>query len=50
MMSRIFSCMYQPFVCLLWINVYSSPLPILESYCLGIFVDELQEFPVYSGY
>ena len=34
MTLRIFSRIYWPFVCLLWKNVYSGPLPIFKSDCL----------------
>ena len=32
------SCACWPFVCLVWENIYSIPLSIFKSYCLGWFV------------
>ena len=47
-MLSIFSCVCWPSVCLLWKNVYSGPLPIVQ---LGCFFDvELHEFFLYFGY
>ena len=36
-MLSIFSCTFGPFVCLLQRNVFSSPLSIFKSDCLGFF-------------
>ena len=33
-----FSCLYWPFVCFLWINVYSNPLPLFKMWDICLFI------------
>ena len=47
-MLSTFSCTFWPFVCLLWKNIYSSPLHILKLYYYYYyFATELYEFLMY---